>query len=194
MQIRLYIIIAVLSGEERDIKALRSLISLLISECGTIQVGILILVAEMSGKEFDLKRARRAIEKEDSFGQVQQHLRLFRTLGQQEDLQSARRAAETEVEGKPFFKTASLTIVAGFTGNLDDFRKMEQALRRVDESSLLRRMPGDVNIGSIIAKSNDFQSAWMAVEWIDDEYLRAMVWTLIGLSRLKIFTTVVTVG
>lgn len=185
LQANLYLVVAIISREERDIEVLRRAADDQVMRFGKVQTGFLILIAKLSGEPYDLGRVRQAIEGNAPFSRVQEYLILFRDFGQEQDLQRARQSARIEVPDKPFFKTAGLTIVAGFTGAAEDFQKMATALQNINENDLRRRMPGDVNINSILEKSVDFQSASKAVDWIDDEYLRAKVWTLIGIRKMK---------
>lgn len=187
----LYLVVAIISREEEDIETLRKAADEQIMRFGKIQTGFLIIIAKLSGEPYDLGRVRDVIEKNDSFSRVQEYLILFRELGFKEDLERARQAARVEVSEMPFFKIAGLTMVAGFTGAVEDLQKMEAALKEVDEQELRRRIPGDVNIDSVLQKSVNFQSACKAVNWIDDEYLMAKVWTLIGLNVSKTFNTVI---
>lgn len=181
----LYLVVAIISREERDIEVLRRVADKQITKFGKIQTGFLILIAKLSKKPYDLERARQAIEKNNPFSQVHEYLILFMDFGQEQDLQKARQAARIEVLEKPFFKTAGLTIVAGFTGTVEDFQEMATALKGINEAELRQRIPADININSILEKSIDFKSATKAVDWIDDEYLRAKVWTIIGIRKMK---------
>ncbi|MCX6765302.1 MAG: hypothetical protein NT148_02065, partial [Candidatus Nealsonbacteria bacterium] len=116
---------------------------------------------------------------------------LFMHLGKEEDLESARRAAEIEVPGRIYYRTAGLTIVAGFTGKYQDYFKMEAALSGINEPALRQSIPADINVDKVLEKAADFRSAVSAVSDISDDYMRAKMWTLIGISQLKIFTSVV---
>ncbi|MCX6760181.1 MAG: hypothetical protein NTW46_02455 [Candidatus Nealsonbacteria bacterium] len=191
-QSRFYVAIACLSREERDIKMLRKMASDQISRFGSVQTGILICIAMISKDEFDIKRARRAIEKNSSFVRVQEFLVLNMNFGKEEDLDSARKAAEVEVPGRIYYRTAGLTIIAAFTGKYEDYSKMEVALSSINEPVLRQSIPADINIDKVIKKANDFRSAVAAVEDIVDDYMRAKMWTLIGISQLKTSTTVIT--
>jgi len=191
-QSRFYVVIACLSREESDIKILRKMASDQIRRFGSIQTGILICIAMISKDEFDIKRARRAVEKNSSFARVQEFIVLYMNFGKEEDLDSARKSAEIEVSGRAYYKTAGLTIIAVFTGKYEDYVKMEAALSNINEPVLRQSIPADINVDKAIKKAKDFSSAVKAVEDIADDYMRAKMWTLIGISQLKTFTTVIT--
>jgi hypothetical protein len=191
-QSRFYVVIACLSREERDIKMIRKMASDQISRFGSVQTGILICIAMISKDEFDIKRARRAIEKNSSFVRTQEFIVLCMNFGQKQDLDSARKSADIEVPGRAYYRTAGLTIVAGFTGRYEDYFKMEAALYSINEPDLRLSIPADINIDEALKMAVDFRSAVTAVEDIADDYMRAKMWTLIGISQLKTFTTVIT--
>lgn len=185
LQAKLYSAVAIISREEQDIEVLRSAADEQVMRFGKVQTGFLILIAELSKEPYDLGRVRQAIEKNDPFSRVQEYIVLFSAFGQEQDLQKARQSARIKVLEKPFFRTAGLTIVAGFTGMVEDFQEMATALREINGVELRRRIPADINMDSILKKSVDLKSASKAIDWIDDEYLRAKVWTLIGIEKVK---------
>lgn len=189
-KIKFYVVIACLSRERRDIKMLRRLASEHISRFGSVQTGLLICIAMISQNDFDIQRVRRAIEKNSSFARAQEFLILYMSFGQKQDLESARKAAEIEVPGRIFYKTAGLTMIANFTGENEDYLKMEAALLGIDELSLRKSIPVDININETIKKAVGFKSAVDAVGDIADNYMRAKLWTLIGISQLKTFTRI----
>lgn len=192
-QLKVYLVIAGLSREERDIKMLRKMISDQVILFGPTMTGLHIYTAILTRSDYDIKRARRAIERNNSFARTQEYLVLHRDIGMKEDLDSARESAEVEVDGFPYYKPASLTIVAGFTGLLEDYIKMEGALNGIDELALRRSIPGNIDLDWIISEAVTFARAAYAVAGIADEYVRAKVWVLIGISIRKTFTTVVIV-
>jgi hypothetical protein len=185
-QMQLFCICAIASdGSEEDLGPLRELVELHERECGPVQRGMLLFIARLSGMSYDIQKFVKSVEGSDPFAMVHNYLALFQAFECPEYLNVARRAANTEVSGMPFFKTAGLTMLALFTASYDDFHAMVAGLQGINEADVRSGIPMDIGVDGILAKAGDFSTAFDAVMFIDIEYMRAKVWTLIGIMIAK---------
>jgi hypothetical protein len=185
-QMQLYCICAIASdGAEADLEPLRDLVELHEEKCGPVQSGMFLFIARLSGARDDIQRYRQCVKDSEPFAKVHSYLGLFQSFGCSDDLLSARQAANIEITGKPYFRTAGLTMVALFTGDISDFQIMVAGLQGVNEADVRAGIPLDVGVDNILTKVGDFSTAFDAVGFIDVDYMRAKVWTLIGIMITK---------
>lgn len=186
LKIQLFCICAVASnGDEEDLISLRKLIEFHQENDDDPPPGLFLFIYGYSRNSIDLGVLRRRIQRADPFSQVHSYLALYVILGEGQDLAAAKRAADTETAGKPLFRVAGLVMISLFTSKVDDFNKMKEALNCLNEITIRMMVPADINIEKILDSSNDFRGAFEAVDFIDDEYLRAMVWTIIGFFLIR---------